>query len=72
MRYARCVLKQCVRPCAGAKDVAVVKRFPVTLGPDGMLSIIFVATQDQATVAGIEVSIWEGAVWCSPAPHQEL
>ncbi|BDA51169.1 probable receptor-like protein kinase At1g30570 at N-terminal half [Coccomyxa sp. Obi] len=40
---------------AGAKDVALVRSFPVTLGPDGILTIVFIATTDQATVGGIEV-----------------
>ncbi|KAK9902860.1 hypothetical protein WJX75_008891 [Coccomyxa subellipsoidea] len=40
---------------AGAKDVAIVKRIPVTVGSDGLLTIVFVATKDQATVGGIEV-----------------
>ena len=32
---------------AGAKDVALVRSFPVTLGPDGILTIVFLATTDQ-------------------------
>jgi hypothetical protein len=42
-------------PSAGAKDVAVVRSFPVTLGSDGILTILFVATEDEATLSGLEV-----------------
>ncbi|EIE19855.1 hypothetical protein COCSUDRAFT_58092 [Coccomyxa subellipsoidea C-169] len=37
---------------AGGKDVALVLHVPVTLGSDGVLSLIFFGTTDRATVAG--------------------
>ena len=33
----------------------MVERFPVTLGSDGVLSLVFAATVNLATVSGIEV-----------------
>ncbi len=32
-----------------------MERFPVTLGSDGVLSLVFAATTNLATVSGIEV-----------------
>ena len=42
---------------AGGSHTAYTYETPVTLGSDGMLSIYFQATLDQATVAGIEIML---------------
>ena len=39
----------------GGDNTAVAERFPVTLGSDGVLSLVFAATVNLATVSGIEV-----------------
>ena len=42
----------------------MVRRFPVTLGSDGVLSLVFAATVDLATVSGIEVGVLHSVVRC--------
>jgi hypothetical protein len=47
---------------AGGKDTALVLQVPVTLASNGVLSLIFFGTTDQATVAGAPLSsrqIWK-------------
>ncbi len=48
---------------AGGKDVALVLHVPVTLGSDGVLSLVFFGTTDQATVAGAPQFFWRARMF---------